>query len=98
MDELIKRLDEYMDTHIGVLDESETDSKWKNVRWLDCNDEEGKKLYTDLWDNLFIGSEWNYDNKAQFQKAGYSCIATDKDSFGILVAVIAKGDKAISLG
>ena len=98
MDELIKRLDEYFDTHIGVLDESEIGTKWQNVRWLDCEDEEGKKLFSDLWDNLFIGSEWNYDNKAAFQKAGYSCKATDRDSFGILVAVISKDNKAISLG
>ena len=93
MEELIKKIDAYWDTHEAKEYPGETGL------WFDLSaDNEGRELEGLLWDNLFLGNGWNYDNKAKLVEAGYRCWVGDGDSFGILVACITKDNKSISIG
>lgn len=93
---------------LGVEELTKIDSFWKNHAveeddedhrmWFTNDDDEYHEVYDILWDNLFIGSGWNYDNKDIMEANGYRCWIGDDDSFGILVAVITKDDKNFSLG
>lgn len=93
---------------LGIKELTKIDSFWKNhmveendedhKMWFINEDDEYNEVYNILWDNLFIGSNWNYENKGIMEANGYNCWVGDGDSFGILVAVITKDDKNFSLG
>lgn len=93
MEELINKLNEYFETHEGKVYPEEGKTEWLDLM------EDDPVLYGELWDNLFTGYYgFNPDTRAALRKSGFVVRATDRDSFGILVACVWKGNKGISLG
>lgn len=93
MDELIKKMNNYWDTHEAK------EYPGESGLWFDLSaDDEGREIESLIWDNLFFGSHWNSENRAKLTEAGYRCWVGDQDSFGILVACITKDGKSISIG
>lgn len=94
---LVEMLNEYFETHEGTKYPEEGETLWLYPD-SDPKGSKGDILMKRLWDELFIGSSFNYETKSELSKAGYVVRATDRDSFGILVACIFKDGKAISIG
>ena len=90
---LVEMLNNYFENHEGKQYPEEGD-----VYWLDCEDEAGGELMDRLWEELFVGDQFNIKTRAELSHAGYIVRATDKDSFGILVACIFKDGKGLSIG
>ena len=92
---LVEMLNEYFKNHEGKQYPEEGD----DIHWLDPDeDEAGKELMDRLWNELFVGSRFNIETRAELMHAGYIVRATDRDSFGILVACIFKDGKGLSIG
>ena len=91
---LVEKLNRYWENHEANVDPYDGSGKWFDPD----EDEEGSDLINDLFEKLFIGSNWNYETKNELQKAGYRCWVGDGDSFGILVACISKNGKNLSIG
>lgn len=91
MEDFIKELKEYFETTNGEKYD-EDPYEWIRPEY------DNPKLYEKIWDLLFIGSHFNSDTTRELRNAGFSVRATDRDSFGILVACIFYNGKAISIG
>lgn len=66
--------------------------------WFKQDDDESRKIEDIFWDNLCPGNHFDAKTKHFLEINGYRVWAGDKDSFGILVACVAKDGKAFSFG
>ena len=91
--DLVEKMNHYWKTHEAK------EYPGESGKWFDTeSDQEGKDLMAKLWDELFIGSHWNFETKKTLTDAGYRYWVGDGDSFGILVACITKDGKSLSIG
>ena len=89
--ELIEKMNEYWETHEAPYEED-------GFNFFEEGDTDYYEIQNLLWDSLFIDSEFNPETKELLKENGFTVRATDRDSFGILVAVIGKDDKYMSIG
>ena len=90
MDELLVKINEFWNSHEATEED-------EGRHWFPSSPDE-QSFVDYIWDYLFIGSHWNYETKEFLAKHGYRCWIGDGDSFGILVAVITKDGKNLSIG
>ncbi|MBO7450927.1 MAG: hypothetical protein J6U54_11230 [Clostridiales bacterium] len=91
---LVELMDKYWETHEAVSEE-------EGYSWLEPNDEDGIEMMKAIWDDdngLFIGSHFRSEVLQAVRQAGYFVRVTERDSFGILMVMIGKDGKYLSVG
>lgn len=67
---------------------------WPTDPWCDSS----QKIEGYFWEDLISGNHFNPDGKKALTENGYRVFIGDGDSFGILVACVAKNGRCFSIG